>query len=294
MLRCLLLLAEGHDHPIPDDELLVRPLYERGWQVECASWRTPVRWDDYAVVLVRSTWDYHEYPDAFLEVMRTIDASKACLLNDLSLLEWNVQKHYLKDLADRGISIVPTVWKDELQPGELKSLFDEFGGGEIVVKPVVSVSSIDTYRVTAATVAPLAHHVESVFAGRALMAQPFAESVLEQGEYSLFFFDGVFSHAALKRPRRGDFRVQTDFGGTVELIEAPEELLAFGERVISVLDHPSLYARIDVVRANDDEGFWLMELELIEPELFLRAHPEAPDRFAEAIVRRVTSEPPSS
>ena len=294
MLRCLLLLAEGHDHPIPDDELLVRPLYERGWQVECASWRTPVRWDDYAVVLIRSTWDYHEYPDDFLEVMRVIDASEACLLNDLALLEWNVQKHYLSDLAERGIAIIPTVWKDGLEPGGLQTLFDEFGGEEIVVKPVVSASAVDTYRVTSATVAPLARHVEGIFTQRPLMAQAFAKNVLTEGEYSLFYFDGVYSHAALKRARRGDFRVQTDFGGTVEPIEATEELLAFGEQVMAALEHPSLYARIDVVRSNDDQGFWLMELELIEPELFLRAHPQAPDRFAEAIVRRATSNAPSA
>ena len=294
MLRCLLLLAEGHDHPIPDDELLVRPLYERGWQVECASWRTPVRWDDYTVVLIRSTWDYYQYPDDFLEVMRTIDASEACLLNDFKLLEWNLEKHYLSDLAERGVSIVPTVWKDELKPGDLKRLFEELGGEEIVVKPVVSASAVDTYRVTAATLAPLANHLETLFAGRALMAQPFAKHVPEQGEFSLFYFEGVYSHAAIKRARPGDFRVQTDFGGTVEPLDASAELLAFGEQVISVLEHPSLYARIDVVRANDGENLWLMELELIEPELFLRAHPEAPDRFAEAIARRVAADPSTS
>jgi len=294
MPRCLLLLAEGHDHPIPDDELLVRPLYGRGWEVECASWRTPVRWDEYAVVLIRSTWDYHQYPDDFLDVMRVIDASEACLLNDLVLLEWNLQKRYLRDLSERGVSIVPTIWKDELQPGDLKPLFDELGGDGMVVKPVVSASALDTYRVTAATVAPLANHLETLYAGRALMAQPFAQQVLEHGEYSLFYFDGVYSHAAIKRARPGDFRVQTDFGGTVEPMDATVELLAFGEHVMSVLDHDPLYARIDVVRANDGEGLWLMELELIEPELFLRAHPEAPDRFAEAIVQRVAPDVASS
>ncbi len=293
MHRCLLLLAEGHDHPIPDDELVVMPLYERGWQVECASWRQKIKWDNYNVVLIRSTWDYHEYPTDFLEVMREIDASEACLLNDLTLIEWNVNKKYLAELENWGVPIIPTVWRDRLEAGGLKSLFEEVGGSDLVVKPVVGASAADTYRVTEATLGPMSTWVESTFEDRALMAQPLATRVLDQGEYSLFYFEGAYSHAVLKRARRGDFRVQAEYGGSVAPWEPSRELRELGAHVVSVLPHPSLYARIDAVETNDGRGLWLMEAELIEPELFLRTDAGAPGRFADAVARRVDPGPVS-
>jgi hypothetical protein len=129
--------------------------------------------------------------------------------------------------------------------------------------------------------------------GRAVLAQPFVRAIPEGGEVSLFYFGGMFSHAVRKIPAPGDFRVQEEHGAEIATIIPTSEILQAGARAMDAVPEVPLYARVDLVPANDAEGHWLMELELIEPALYLRMNPEAPRRFAEAFVRQVERERPS-
>jgi len=286
-VRCAFLTLDDPAGYTMDDHLAVAPLARRGWSVDDIPWRRRgVDWAAYDVVVIRSTWDYAKEPDAFLAILRQIACAGARLFNPLDLVAWNIRKTYLRDLADRGVSIVPTVWRDRLSPGELRDLLDEVQADEMVVKPVIGASARGAFRVSASTTHRDAAEIERWYADRALMAQPFARAIPVEGEFSLFYFNGEYSHAIRKRPKAADFRVQEEHGGTNVPVIATAELRALGSQVLASLDDTPLYARVDFVRANDTTEYWLMELELIEPSLYLRMDEGAPERFAAALHER--------
>jgi glutathione synthase/RimK-type ligase-like ATP-grasp enzyme len=270
-----------------DDRLAIPPLESRGWHVDVLSWRAAADWSAYDAVLIRSTWDYHRDPDTFLQVLGEIDRSGAGLLNPLALVRWNARKSYLRELDSLGVATVPTVWRERLEVGELASLFEELAADDVIVKPVVSASAEGTARIDRHAPIACVRQIEAQFATRAVMAQPVARAVLDEGEFSLIYLGGAFSHAVRKTPRLGDFRVQEEHGGTIRTAEAEATLLNAGEAVIAALPEVPLYARVDIVRANDLAGWWLMELELIEPTLYLGMSPGAPERFARALDGRI-------
>jgi glutathione synthase/RimK-type ligase-like ATP-grasp enzyme len=269
-----------------DDALAATPLLALGWQLDAVPWRRPdVDWSAYDLVVIRSAWDYHHAPDEFLDVLARIDDATT-LENSLDHARWNVPKTYLRDLAAAGVPIVPTVWHDRLRPGTLDTLFGETGAGDIVIKPVVSASAHGSFRLHHSTLAALSSEIETFFSDTAFMAQPLVPTVLTEGEYSLFYLGGEYSHAVVKQPRQGDYRVQEEYGGSTQAVAVDRKLLEAGRTALEVLDTPPLYARVDLVRANDEPGYWLMEMELIEPVLYLATDPQAPVRFAEAIAGR--------
>ena len=266
-----------------DDDLAIPLLNSRGFSVESAAWqRTDVDWRAFDAVIIRSTWDYHHDPDRFLAVLAEIEACGTPLLNPRRIVEWNSRKTYLRDLFDRGVPIVPTIWRDALASGELASLYAQVGAPEIVVKPVVGANANGAFRLDARGVVDRAADVEAFYANRALMAQPFVSSVATEGEFSLFYFNGTFSHAIVKRPASGDFRVQEEHGGAIDTLTPDVRLRASGDKAIRAIGETLLYARADFVRGNGGEHL-LMELELIEPSLYLRMDADAPERFARAI-----------
>ncbi len=283
-----LTLSEPRDYVI-DDELAREPLRELGWQIDTVPWDRPgVSWGDYEVVVIRSTWDYHHRPAAFAERLAEIDSSGARLENDLATVRWNMRKTYLRDLAGRGIPIVPTTYRDRLGAGAAAGVFETVGCNEVVIKPVIGASSEGAYRLDRRSPAEHFAAVESDYADRALMAQPLVRSVAVEGEYSLFYFEGRLSHAILKKPAAGDFRAQEEHGAEVHLVDIGDDLARAGAATVGALDHTLLYVRADFVRANDEpDTFWLMELELVEPSLYLRMDAEAPRRFAAALDARM-------
>lgn len=272
-----------------DDDLAYQPLAALSWQTEAIPWSRPgVAWASYDAVVIRSTWDYAASAERFLATLAAMEQSGALLLNDLQTVRWNLDKTYLRDLAERGVPIVPTAWRERLQPGELAGLFDETGDDEIVVKPVVGAGAIGAFRLQRGDLPrELTDEVERHYADRALMAQPFLRTITSEGEYSLFYFNGEYSHAIQKIPKPGDFRVQEEYDSQILSIAAPAELRAAGDRAVAAIGEPLLYARVDLVRANEGDGFWLIELELVEPSLYLRTDADAARRFAAAIDRRV-------
>jgi glutathione synthase/RimK-type ligase-like ATP-grasp enzyme len=273
---------------VVDDGLAVAPLADLGVAVEMVPWRADADWGAFDAVVVRSPWDYQDDPDAFLAALERVDASGTLLLNGLDTLCWNLRKTYLKELEAAGIPLVPTVWRDRLAPGDVPALFDAVRADEVVVKPTVGANADGAFRISRAV--DRAAEVEAYYADRALMAQPFVRSVVDEGEFSVFAFGGEVSHTILKTPKPRDFRVQEEHGGLITAVAPEPALLGAAQRVFDAVDRivgeRPLYARADLVRAPDG-AFWLMEVELIEPALYFRMDAGAPARFARALADRV-------
>lgn len=282
MPRCAFLTLQDPTGYVIDDELAREPLRALGWELDSVPWRREgVRWEDYAMVVIRSTWDWMHAPEAFLAVLQGIVDRGVRLENPLEVVRWNLRKTYLRELAARGVATVPTLFRDRLEPGTLGALLEELGTQKAVLKPVVGANASWAVRIGERPT----EEVEQLYAARALMAQPFVRGVVEEGEYSLFYFGGAFSHAIRKRPRPGDFRVQEEHGGSVEAVSPTADLRAAADTVMAALDEQPAYARVDLVR-GDAGAWWLMELELMEPSLYLRMDPGAPQRFADALAQR--------
>jgi len=265
-----------------DDELAVLPLARRGIQVETIPWdRAGVDWRHYALVVIRSTWDYPHHAEDFLRVLETIERLGVRLENGSEIVRGNMRKTYLRDLAARGIEIVPTFWRDGLRHGELLPLFEELRSTEGVIKPVMGANAQGAWHLDAQRARDLAPEIEAYFAGRPLMMQPFEHGIVAEGEFSMIYLNGMHSHTILKAPKRGDFRVQEEHGSKIVSITPEPALLAAGDAAIAAVGQKLLYARADFVRSGDT--FRVMELELVEPSLYLRIDAGAPDRFADAI-----------
>src|SRR5688500_11670179 len=251
MRTCAFLTTDDLSGFVTDDKLAEAPLVELGWAVEHVPWCQTGGWERYEAVVIRSTWDYHKHPEEFLAVLEEIGRSGSLLANPVELVRWNARKTYLRDLEARGLPVVPTVWD--------RSLFGELDADEIVIKPVISASAFHTYRLRRD--GRWSSEMEAAFAGREVMAQPFLRSIVEEGEYSLFYFGGEPSHAVLKSPKEADFRVQEEHGGLIEPIKPPAFLAELGQRIVESLPIPPLYARVDLARL-DSGSYALMELEL--------------------------------
>lgn len=269
-----------------DDRLLAQALAAAGVSAEPAVWNDAAQdWTRYSAVVIRSTWDYHLKHDEFLAWLDRLEAARVQVLNPPVLVRWNSQKGYLRDLAERGIEIVPTRWVARGEATSLASILRERQWSQVVVKPSVSASSHQTWRASAADAASGEEQFQSMVANGDVLVQPFLDAIQAEGEWSLLFYGGAHSHAVLKRPKQNDFRVQSEHGGTAKVSEPLAEVIHQAQRALEAAElgrAASLYARVDGCVV--DGRFMLMELELIEPDLFLRAHAEAPARLAGAVL----------
>lgn len=281
-LRCAFLTMGDTSGWSIDADLAFAPLAGLGWQAEWLPWRRAgVDWDAYDAVYLAATWDYPEDPAAFLAVLEAVDASRALLVNPLELVRWNIPKTYLKDLEAGGAPIVPSRFYECFADCDLDENFAAPGVARLIVKPVVSTNANDTYLLTREQVENQSVELAATFGDRPFVVQPFLEAVRDEGEYSLFYIGDGFSHGIRKIPKAGDFRVQEERGAAIEATSLTPELLAAGERVIELVDPAPLYGRCDFLRDAGDV-LRVMELELIEPSLYLRTDDEAPRRFAVA------------
>ena len=281
--------------PTADDAVLVDALARHGAAVTGIPWDSAAEWGAHHAVVIRSTWDYHLRHAEFTEWVRALAADGVTLLNLPPLVLWNGDKRYLRDLAADGVRVVPTSWSDvDDEPATLGAIAGCRGWeGPMVVKPAVSASAHDTWTTGAPPTADDERRFAEARNRTRVLVQPFVREVERDGEWSLVFFAGSFSHAVIKRPRSGDFRVQAEHGGTAERAQASEGLIADGVAVLAAAarrlaisaDH-ILYARVDGVAR--DGRLLLMELECVEPSLFFAVCPEGAPRLAEAIVVRVS------
>ena len=242
------------------------------WDDASANWR------DFDAVLVGSTWDYCDRYEEFLSVLTKV-SQQSNLFNPLSLIEWNTNKQYLRQLEQRGVATVPTVWLDS--PNETvdwQAIHQQLESDTLVVKRQVGANAEGQFLLKQGEPAPALSH--------AMMVQPFLDAIVEEGEYSLIFIDGEFSHALLKQAKSGDYRIQASYGGKESGAQLSESEIQHAKTMIEKMDEPPLYARVDLVRSPNDH-LLLMEMELVEPFLYPMQSTDLSLRIVAALKRRL-------
>jgi glutathione synthase/RimK-type ligase-like ATP-grasp enzyme len=268
------------------DNLLIQPFSQHGVHVDVISWHAiDIDWSQYDAVIVRSTWDYQEHADAFIDKLIEITKHDTVLINPLSLMQWNISKRYLQILQTQGITIIPSVFFDSVAISDIYAQFAYFDTQEIIIKPLISANSDNTFRLDHTNLMAQAGPLSNIFSTTPCVIQPFLDSVINEGEYSLFYFNGEYSHTIRKVPKSGDFRVQEEHGGELITVIPDERQLSAAAKVLAALPEKSLYARVDLIRnprAQKDDIWQLMEVELIEPSLYFNMDEASPERFVQA------------
>jgi glutathione synthase/RimK-type ligase-like ATP-grasp enzyme len=271
---------------LSEERLLMTGLEARGLRTRRVAWsNAEFDWKRARAAVFRSTWDYF---DRFAEFSAWMDrvAGGLQFFNTPELVRWNVDKHYLRDLAGRGVNVPVTRFIERGQTTTLDEVMAANGWNEAILKPAVSGAARHTYRLNAANLEAHESVLRELLREESMMVQPFLGSVLTQGELSLMVIGGRCTHAVRKIAKPGDFRVQDDHGGTVHPHTPTAEEIAFAEAAVAACPQSPLYARVDAVRDESGE-LSMMELELVEPELFFRFHPPAADALAAAIAARL-------
>ena len=272
--------AFEHDYQLA---ALQNGLAAHGLQAEEIDWRAPC--EDFAgaeAVLLGTAWDYQDHASEFAQRLEALEDAGTAVFNPAAVVRWNMDKGYLRELAERGVPTIPTHWVDSAGPDDLTRAFEDFGTDRIVVKRRIGAGAEGQSLIGKGDPAA------SDFAmDRPALIQPFLPAIAEEGEYSFIFIDGVLSHTLVKRAAAGDYRIQSCYGGTESEVSPSDADAQGAEQVVNALpfDAP-LYARIDMVR-GEDGGLFLMEAELIEPYLFPVQGPDLGPRLADAIVRRL-------
>lgn len=255
------------------------PLEARGLSVEHRSWTEARDLRGYDLVLPLLAWGYHRHPARWAEHVGRWDADGVKLRNAASVLRWNADKTYLERLGTRGAPVVPTLFVDRVTEAVLREAAARFGSERLVAKPVASAGAWRTIRWPDDDVAEGPP-------GRA-MVQPYLASIESAGEVSLLFFGGRFSHAIVKRPQPGDYRVQPEYDGIIARHDPAADELEAAARVLAAVEEPLLYARVDLVRGPGGRAA-LIEIEAIEPDLYLGYDPAGGAGFAEAVEAALT------
>jgi hypothetical protein len=289
--RPLVLFATYSERPglTEDDQLFARALELRGARVRPAVWDdTAAAWSSAAAVVIRSTWDYHLRRADFLAWIDRVSSS-TMLHNDARVVRWNSHKRYLAGIAQRGVSVIDTVFADAHTSLDLRDVARTHGWTDIVVKPAVSASAHETRRFDANERAEGQAHLDRLLATRDVMIQPHLSALAEQGELSLLFARGRFTHAVRRRSALVDGHVMpksAPANAPAAAVKSAERVLEAAATLTGVAPDALLYSRVDLALAEDD--YSLLELELIEPSLFLLHAPNAAEHFADALWKAFT------
>jgi len=249
-----------------------------GITVEARPWNDPGDLTAFDLLLPLVAWGYQTDPRRWLQMLDQLEQADVVTVNPVPLLRWNSNKRYLEALGAKGIPTVPTMLIERLDETALAAARADFGA-DLVIKPLISASAYGTHRLGPADPIP------SDAAGRTMMVQPFLRSVIDEGEYSLMLFDGVLSHSIIKRPTAGDYRTQPHLGGTEVACAVPGGALEVAGAALAAAPAAAAYARVDLIRLADDT-LGVIELELIEPSLWLQHAPDQGASFAAAIAAR--------
>jgi len=263
----------------PDDRLAAREIEKLGAVV------VPVVWSETSshskpcdLLILRSCWDYHLHCEDFLRWIAEI-STQTTVLNPPALICWNTDKRYLEELQDLGFPVPHTLVLERGSTADLRAMMQLHGFESAIVKPAISASAYETFLVSRRQASKFNARTGRLLQDRVLLLQEFLPEVRTRGEWSLIFLGESFSHALKKLPRKGDFRVQNEFGGSVEPMPPPAEALNLATRLVHEFARGSLYCRADLLESQ--KGWMVMELELIDPVLFFGASQGAARRFAE-------------
>ena len=267
-----------------EDQQLLQFLQHKGLDIQYEIWNDPkVNWNEYAVIILKSPWDYFDRFAEFSAWLDLLEKQNLRVLNPVKTVRWNCDKRYLFDIEKSGFGIVPGRLLEKAQILELATLFDSWQVEKIVVKPVISGGAKNTFSISRSEAAEYEQILAGLLKEEAYLAQPFMPEIQTEGEWSLVFFNGKFSHCVLKVPKLGDFRVQHYFGGAIVASPPPETVLKSAKKLTQEFAKGCLYARVDGVLSHGE--FKLMELELIEPLLYLQANKSLYDNYYQALLQ---------
>ena len=263
---------------------VLRPaLAKRGLDLVELDWRAPLdAFDGVELALLGTAWDYQDHAEDFIARLDALAERGIAVCNPPEVVRWNADKRYLRELEKAGATIVPTLWLEDAGPSDLENAVKTFGSDKVVIKRQIGAGGLGQYLFT-----PDNLPEEKWRMGRPCMIQPFLPSILEEGEYTFVFIDSTFSHGVRKRAGKGEYRIQSLFGGYEEAWSPPSPDLARAEQVVAALPFADLlYCRIDMIRLPSGE-LAVMEAEAIEPYLYPEQGPQLGERLAAAVGRRL-------
>ena len=270
---------------LTEDGLVKKALEKLGCSVKIIPWDKPFDWSSTHIAVFRTTWDYfHRFSEfsKWLSIVKT----KTTLINSYDQIIWNLDKHYLQELSNKGINIPSSYFIKKNSSESIQKMMTKNKWEKVVLKPTISGAARHTFKIDSSNVADYEQQFAELIKHEDFMLQEFQENVLTKGEISFMVFGGKFTHAIQKKAKEGDFRVQDDFGGSVHSYSANEKEIRFCEKVVAALDPKPIYARVDVIWDNNN-NLAVSELELIEPELWFRYQPDAADKMAQLIFNQL-------
>jgi glutathione synthase/RimK-type ligase-like ATP-grasp enzyme len=262
------------------DSVLIWHLAEKGFHAEPVQWDSKTDWSKYDCLVIRSCWDYHLRAKEFMQWLDLLQKQNITVWNPIEILRWNHKKNYLKELTEKGIDIIPTVWLEKDSSLQLADILRENNWEKAAIKPIIGASAHNIFLASMSDATLLQEKLDEMLKHSEVMIQPFIKEIQTGGELSIMFIGGEYSHTVVKMPKENDFR-SNYFGSAVKLTQPSKEILEQAKKVYSTIDVPLLYARVDGVNVNNN--LLLMEFELIEPYLFFEHFPEAGEKFAEAL-----------
>jgi glutathione synthase/RimK-type ligase-like ATP-grasp enzyme len=269
-----------------EDDKLLAFLSEKGLIVEKVIWNDEnVNWEDYSMAILKSPWDYFDLIEDFYIWLKHLEDKKVRLLNPIDVVRWNANKQYLQEIEAAGLKITPSFFIQNKENINLKHFFEKFNTSKLIVKPCVSGGAKNTFKVTVDNVDEVNQKLNQLIQEEDFIIQPFLTEILENGEWSFIFFNGIYSHSLIKQAKTGDFRVQPAHGGSVHPQKPSEDLIAIAAQYVALFAKDCLYARVDGTFVNGE--FLLMELELIEPFLFLNTEPQNYDDYYKALMELI-------
>lgn len=271
---------------VDEDKILSSILTELKMQHEIVPWSDKqVDWSKYETLLIKSTWDYFDYYHEFLNWINHVKNLNINVLNNLDTILWNSTKGYLAEIKEKGFPVISGFTFKKGTKISFDEIHKSLGSGDWVLKPMVSGGAKNTMKIPSSLWDMFEGKIQQLTQDEDFLIQPYVKEVAEVGEYSLLFFNGEFSHAVLKTPASGDFRVQHYFGGAIKSISPSSKMRNAAKTLVDQFASDSLYARVDGVEINGE--FYLMELELIEPYLFLDSNPAAILNYKNALIQRL-------
>ena len=267
-----------------EDDRLLDFLQAKGLNIQKVIWNDPnTNWENYQLAILKSPWDYFDLIEQFHQWLSLLEDKKVKLLNPIDVVRWNTHKHYLKEIQQAGLKITPSIFLERDEKIDFNIFFEKFQTKKLIVKPCVSGGAKNTFKVTATNAKEIEEKLTDLIKTEDFIIQPFLPEILESGEWSFIFFNGVYSHALIKQAKRGDFRVQPAHGGSVHPQNPDQKLIETAARYVRQFAENCLYARVDGVFVDGD--FLLMELELIEPFLFLNTDQQNYERYYKALTK---------
>lgn len=269
---------------LDEDNALFVALENEGLKVHRTNWDNPTfDWSSTKFIIFRTTWDYFDRFNEFSIWLEKVN-QLTTVMNPKELIYWNIDKHYLKDLNQKGINIPPTIFIEKNDFRSLKDVISATEWKQFILKPAISGAARHTYKIHIDNINQYETLFTELIANEAMLVQEYQNQITTKGEVAFMIFDGKYSHAVLKKAKAGDFRVQDDFGGTVHQYLPSESEISFAESAFDACQPTPIYARIDVIWDNNDQ-LCIGEVELIEPELWFRMNENAAKNCAKAIIQ---------